>query len=299
MTSPRHKNQVEFLLKILPEVAKENCFALHGGTAINLFIRNMPRISVDVDLTYLPLENRETSLKNIAAALERIKARVENILPSVKIQHKKNVAKLLFLTKGTEVKLEVNLVGRGALAEPETMTLCKSAQEEFDVFCAIQVAPLGQIYGGKICAALDRQHPRDLFDVKYLLGNEGFTDEIKTGFIFCLLGSDRPLNEVIKPNLQDQKLAMVNQFEGMTSEPFSYEEYEAVREKLIDTIQDSLTKTDKEFLLSFKGLSPRWDIYDFKRFPSVQWKLKNLGILKAKNPEKYASKLDALKGKLE
>ena len=53
-------------------LAKEKCFALHGGTAINLFIRNMPRLSVDIDLTYLPIEDRETSLKQTTAALQRI-----------------------------------------------------------------------------------------------------------------------------------------------------------------------------------------------------------------------------------
>jgi len=69
-----YRQQVSLLLSVLPEVAKERCFALHGGTAINLFIRNMPRLSVDIDLTYLPIENREPSLKNIAEALQRNKS---------------------------------------------------------------------------------------------------------------------------------------------------------------------------------------------------------------------------------
>lgn len=48
----KYNHQVRLLLAVLPEIAKEHCFALHGGTAINLFIRNMPRLSVDIDLTY-------------------------------------------------------------------------------------------------------------------------------------------------------------------------------------------------------------------------------------------------------
>lgn len=294
-----YRKQVSLLLKLLPEVAKEDCFALHGGTAINLFIRNMPRISVDIDLTYLPIEDRETSIKNIDAALIRIKERMEKNLPAIKIRHRQEAGKLLFSLHSIDVKLEVNLVGRGALLLPKTLTLCAKTQEEFETFCAIPVVPLGQVYGGKICAALDRQHPRDLFDAKYLIENEGFTDEIKAGFIFCLLGSDRPLHEVIKPNLQDQKLAMANQFEGMSEVPFSYEDYEDTRQTLIDTIQASLTERDREFLMSFKNLMPRWDIYDFERFPSVQWKLRNLGILKEKNPEKYRDHVQALMKKLE
>lgn len=143
------------------------------------------------------------------------------------------------------------------------------------------------MYGGKICAALDRQHPRDLFDVKYLLQNEGFTNDIKKGFVLCLLSSNRPLNEMLQPNLIDQQETMVNQFEGMSSESFTYEDFEASRAQLIETIHRNLTAKDKEFLLSFNNLTPDWSIYDFERFPAVQWKLQNLKMLKTKNLEKF------------
>jgi hypothetical protein len=63
-------------LKVLPEVSKENNFALHGGTAINLFVRNMSRLSVDIDLTYIPIESRKVSLEKIHQALEQTKAKL-------------------------------------------------------------------------------------------------------------------------------------------------------------------------------------------------------------------------------
>lgn len=294
----RYKRQVALLLSVLPEVAREDCFALHGGTAINLFIRNMPRLSVDIDLTYVPIEDRETSLKEISAGLENIKRRIKAIIPGIKVNHKESIGKLLISHKGAEIKLEVNLVGRGTLAPPQKRPLCEKAQSEFDAFCAVPVVPLGQLYGGKICAALDRQHPRDLFDVKYLLENEGFTDEIKKGFLLCLLGSDRPIHEVIRPNFQDQRLALTNQFSGMTIEPFTYEDFEATRIRLVETINKSLTKRDKEFLLSVKNAEPDWSIYDFARFPTVQWKLQNLRKLKSANPEKHQEQYKLLKEKL-
>ena len=75
MIEQKYKRQVNLLLKVLPEVAKENDFALHGGTAINLFVRNMPRLSVDIDLTYIPIESRQVSLEKIYQTLEQIKAR--------------------------------------------------------------------------------------------------------------------------------------------------------------------------------------------------------------------------------
>jgi len=133
----------------------------------------------------------------------------------------------LISSQGIDIKLEVNLIGRGTLLPPEKMPLCKKAQDEFDVFCAIQIMPIGQLYGGKICAALGRQHPRDLFDVKYLLKNEGFSDDVKNGFLLCLLSGDRPIHEIISPNFQDQRRAMENQFTGMSEEPFSYTTMEA------------------------------------------------------------------------
>ena len=166
MANTAYKNQVGLLLNVLPEVGKEKCFALHGGTAINLFIRDMPRLSVDIDLTYVWIEDRATSLQKIAAALGRIKAHVEAIIPQVRVTHNEQSAKLVIATQNAQIKLEVNLTNRGLWQTPQPLLLCEKAQQEFDVFCATTVVSTGQLYGGKICAALDRQHPRDLFDVK-------------------------------------------------------------------------------------------------------------------------------------
>lgn len=293
-----YRQQVSLLLSVLPEVAKEKCFALHGGTAINLFIRDMPRLSVDIDLTYLPIEDRETSLKNIAESLGRIKSNIEKVVPGVRIVPRLDAGKLQISANRADIKLEVNLVNRGALSEPKELTLCRKAQNQFEAFCTMPVVSVGQLFGGKIVAALDRQHPRDLFDVKYLLQTEGFTDDVKEGFLLCLLCSDRPINEVIAPNFQDQRSALDNQFSGMTDEEFSYEEFESIREKLVETIHQSLTERDKEFLLSVKNLTPDWSIYDFQRFPSINWKLQNLKRLKDKNPDKHKEQYEALKSKL-
>jgi predicted nucleotidyltransferase component of viral defense system len=293
-----YRQQVLLLLTVLPEVAKEKCFALHGGTAINLFIRNMPRLSVDVDLTYLPIENRETSLNNIAEALQRIKKGIEKVIPGVRITPRLGAGKLQISGNGVDIKIEVNLVNRGCLKEPKELPLSEKTQVSFDAFCVMPIVPISQLFGGKIVAALDRQHPRDLFDVKQLLEAEGFTDEIKEGFLFSLLCSDRPINEVIRPNFQDQRSAHENQFAGMTDDEFTYEEFEVTRERLVQVVNQSLTQKDKEFLLSVKDVNPAWDIYDFQRFPSINWKLQNLQKLKANNPDKHKEQLEKLKEKL-
>jgi len=291
----QYKKQVELLLRALPEVGKESCFAMHGGTTINLFLCDMPRLSVDIDLTYIPIENREETISNINDALDRIKNNLVLAIPNLQVKHQNKICKLLVSLPNAQIKIEVNTVGRGLLKPFISKPLCQKAQEKFDVFCVQPVVDKGQVYGGKICAGLDRQHPRDLFDIKILFENGGITEDIKHGFLLGLLSSDRPIHELLDPNRQDQRAAFSNQFEGMASIPFSYEEYETIREKLIKEVNLCLTKQDKKFLLSVKNLTPDWTVYDFEKFPSVRWKLQNIQKLKELNPEKYKQQLNKLK----
>ncbi len=289
-----YKKQVGLLLAALPEVAKETCFAMHGGTAINLFLRDMPRLSVDIDLTYVEIAERNETLEAINSALFRIKARIEGLRASIRVQHKADTCKLLLDEYGTTIKVEVNTVVRGLLGEATKASLCAMAQDEFDAFSVMPIVPMAQLYGGKICAALDRQHPRDLFDVKFLLDSEGFTDEVKRGLLFGLVSSNRPSHEILNPHLLDQRAVFENQFEGMSRVPFNYDEYETTRLQLIETIRAGLNEDDKEFLLSVNRLTPDWSIYDYQAFPSVKWKLKNLEKFKDQQPNTYRQQLSEL-----
>lgn len=293
-----YKNQVRLLLSVIPEVAKEKCFALHGGTAINLFVRDMPRLSVDIDLTYIPIEDRITSFTKINNALDEIKRRLNIIFPNLLVVHEKDKLKLQISNKDALIKIEVNQGIRGLMGYISALVLCDKAQEDFDAFCSIQGVSFGQLYGGKIVAALDRQHPRDLFDVKDLLENEGFTEEIKVGFLFTLLSSKRPIKEILFPNLINQEQAFANQFMGMTEQPFSYADFEQTRKKLIEVVQVGLTKSDKKFIINFKNASPDWSVYYFEKFPAIQWKFQNLLALKENNPEKHNSNLKELESLL-
>jgi predicted nucleotidyltransferase component of viral defense system len=293
-----YNEKLKLLIKVLPLVAEENCFALHGGTAINLFVHDLPRLSVDIDLTYLPIEGRPTTLKGISDALSRIKEKIEAKVPHSRVIHKGDIGKLVVSLHRTEIKLEVNLVGRGTLSDPVRMSVCKQVQDKYGAFMAMPIVPIGQLYGGKICAALDRQHPRDLFDIKLLMENEGFSDDVREGFLLCMLCSDRPINEVLVPNFQDQRQAMENQFTGMSDVDFTYDDFERTREQLVETVNKSLTAKDKEFLLSVKNCEPDWSIYNFEHFPAVQWKLQNLRKLKESNPDKHKQLYEALKEKL-
>jgi predicted nucleotidyltransferase component of viral defense system len=299
MSNNNYHKQVALLIKVIPEIALEPRFALHGGTAINLFDRDMPRLSVDIDLTYIPIEDREISFTNISVALTNIKSSIEKRLQGSRVEHKVELHKLLVSYNDAMIKIEVSQIVRGVLGAVTEKILCKKAQKKFDTFCSINVVPKGQLYGGKVCAAMDRQHPRDIFDVKQLLQREGFTQEIKEGFLFRLLSSDRSIQDVLFPNLQDQRLAMTNQFAGMSEEQFTYEDYEFVRETMVKTVQASITAADKLFILGFKDVIPDWSIYNFETYPSIKWKLQNLEKIMTTKPAKHKELYDSLKKKLD
>jgi hypothetical protein len=209
--------------------------------------------------------------------------------------NKSDSGRIAIRKDGVEIKVEVNLVKRGAISPIKRMALCDKARQDYNAFIAFPIVPFGQLYGGKICAALDRQHPRDLFDVKILLENEGFSDEVREGFIFCLLSGERPFYEILMPSFKDQRQAMINQFAGMSDKPFSYEDFEETRIHLVQAINKGLTQKDKDFLLSVKNCEPDWSIYNFERFPAVQWKLQNLRKLKENNPTKHKDSFEILK----
>ena len=294
MPKESYKAQAALILEILPELTHEECFAIHGGTAINLFVRDLPRLSVDIDVTFLPLLDRESSLSEVKAALERIKHRLEYKLSNFQLAHIEFPPKLLIRKNGVEVKLEVNTVNRGCFEPPEILPLCIKAQQEFKAFVEARVVETGHLYGGKICAALDRQHPRDLFDIKKLLEAEGITIQIKKGFLFYALCSSRPIYELLNPHVIDQRNVFEKQFRGMTQEDFTYQDFENTRNELNYELHNSITHQDKEFLIDFHRLNPEWYGYDFEKYPAVQWKLNNIKKLKVNNPQKYLREIQAI-----
>ena len=294
-----YKKQVALLLDILPEIAKEDVFALHGGTVINLFCLNMPRLSVDIDLTYIPAsESRDTDLQNIRSALERIKERLRKQIPNISFTdpvRSEEELKLICTTSEAMVKIEVNQINRGIIADTEIAILCDNAQESFNKFCEVRMVSQGQLWGGKINAALDRQHPRDLFDVKNLINDVGYSTDIKEGFIFFLLCGKRPIHELLRPHYIDQSAVFESQFKGMTESAFGYDEYINTRDALIKIVNESLTKEDKEFLLAFSKGEPDWTNVDYSKYPAIKWKLLNINKLKGNNPRKHEEMVGVLK----
>lgn len=294
--------QADLMLRLLPPITKEPDFALHGGTAINFFVRDMPRLSVDIDLTYLPLEPRKEALANIALKLHGLSKRIRNAFPGVRIEEKNDgaqgVSKLLVNYKNCLVKIEPNLVMRGSVFSVEERALVMKAEATFEKFVSVKTLSLEALYGGKICAALDRQHPRDFFDIKLLFENEGYTENIRRAFLVCLISGNRPLNELLNPKLKDFEKTFESEFSGMALAPVTYEELKRAREKLINAVTKGFTQKERRFLLSFKQGNPAWDLLGIEgvdKLPAVQWKLENLTKM---DPKKHSQSLSELKAVL-
>lgn len=305
MIAPKYKAQVDLLLQVLPQIAREKDFALKGGTAINLFVRDMPRLSVDIDLTYLPFDDRSTALQKISDALGRIKTNLEKTIRGITVtaspSREDQDVKLNCQLQNAQIKIEVNTTTRGIIQPVRLLQVTESVQKEFGKFAAINVVSHAELFGGKICAALDRQHPRDLFDVHLLLENEGYTEDVKIGFMTALLSHMRTISEIINPHLLDQRSAFEKQFMGMAAVPFSYQDYENTRDQLITLVNTKWTDNDRAFLLSFKMGVPNWDLFpvaDLKKMPAVNWKLENLKKLARADSKKHTNLLDNLKRNL-
>ena len=301
-----YKAQVDLLLQVLPNIAKKETFALKGGTAINLFVRDMPRLSVDIDLTYLPLDSRTSALNNIQDGLKRIKTNLEKNITGIKVQtvslNKGTDVKLNCQRNNAQIKIEVNTIKRGNVFPTQLLQVADSVQNEFEKFAAAQIVSMTELYVRKICAAIDRQHPRDIFDVKLLLENEGLTDDIWQGFKIGLISHYKPINELLSPILKDHRPAFNNQFSGMTSIPFTYEDYIYTREQLVKTIKEKLTEKDKKFLVSFEQGEPDWSLFPIpvlKVLPAVNWKLLNIEKFKKENPKKHLQMIENLKATLD
>jgi predicted nucleotidyltransferase component of viral defense system len=293
--SPYFK-QASLLIRALPLVAHETCFALKGGTAINLFVRDLPRLSVDIDLVYLPIEPRDESLTNIRDALHRIADQInhEPDLTAVRQDNKFDELRILVINDQAQIKIETSPVARGVLHSPAMLNVVETVEEQLG-FASMQVASMADLYGGKICAALDRQHPRDLFDIKLLLENEGIDRDIFDGFLVYLLSHNRPIAELMNPNWTDINEIYHHDFRGMTFEPISLEALEKTREELTIALKAQFTQRDFDFLISFKSGNPDWTLAPketIRHLPAIKWKLENIHRMAADKHTLACEKLE-------
>lgn len=294
-----YERQVRLLLRVMPFVTEEEVFALKGGTAINLFVRDLPRLSVDIDLTYLPVQDRETSLRAIDGALRRIAQRVTDNVRGARVvpgnvRPEGTIDKLTVAADGVQIKVEVTPVLRGTVFDPVMQDVAPAVEAKFG-FAEARMVSLPDLYAGKIMAALDRQHPRDLFDVRDLLAHEGVSDELRQAFIVYLISHGRPMAEVLRPTRKNIADEFARGFDGMTEVPVLLEDLIAAREAIIATMTGEMPSAHRAFLKGFKRGTPEWDLLGIPHaaaLPAVRWKQHNLDQLAADRRAALAAALD-------
>ena len=231
------------LIRVAPLVLVDDTFALKGGTAINLFVRDMPRLSVDLDLVFpdhtLP---REQALRRINEAIRQSVARLkkQGFQTHASASADAGETKLFVRQGAIEVKIEVNFVMRGTVNPVRMASLRQNARDTLQADLEIPVVSLQDVYGGKLVAAMDRQHPRDLFDVMQLFAHEGITAGIRRAFVVYLASHNRPVHEVLFPSLRDIRQDFEHNFAGMTVEPVELDTLLAARERMVHELQQGL-----------------------------------------------------------
>lgn len=296
----RYAEQVRLLLGLLPDIATEEAFALKGGTAINLFYRDMPRLSIDIDLAYLPITDRETALNDIDVTLGRIAETIANRNPRAQVQRiaggGDSNTRILVSAGQAQVKIETSAVTRGTVYPPTTMMVSDLVTEHFG-FAEMNILAFEDLYGGKLHAALDRQHPRDLFDIMILYESEGLTEDLFRVFMVYVASSNRPMHELLTPPTRFKEDLYDGEFVGMTREAVTKEALIATQTRLYADIQEHLLGDTADFLLSLHDAEPDFGLIGIPEaaaLPAIRWKLVNLEKLRRSNPEKHAAQRSAL-----
>ncbi|MCJ8271862.1 MAG: nucleotidyl transferase AbiEii/AbiGii toxin family protein, partial [Psychrosphaera sp.] len=173
---------------------------------------------------------------------------------------KSDEMRVIVSTDVAQIKIEVTPVARGTVNDVVEMPVVEKVEDEIG-FAQMQVISMPDLYGGKICAALDRQHPRDLFDVKMLLESDGVTRDIFNGFIAYTLSHNRPIAEVMEPKWRDITDVFHKEFAGMTVNPVSLEALNKTKGDLLDALKQHFIQQDYDFLMSFKSGVPDCDLH--------------------------------------
>lgn len=289
-----YHDQVSLLLLTMLQVSQETCFSLKGGTAINLFLHDLPRLSIDIDLAFIPILSREDTINEINQALNRvvnsIKIKKSSVVAKlIKDEADHAIGKIIVQKENVLIKIETNSIFRGFVFKPIKQELCPSAQEIYKAYLEISMVSIPDLYAGKLCAMLNRQHPRDLFDVKLLLEKIGITNEIKQAFLVYLCSDRRPIHELLSPNIKNQENLFNQELVGMLKEAVSYAEFESVIPEVLTILKKQITQNEKQFILSLASGEPEWkrlNIPHISELPALQWKLLNIRKMDDKKRKK-------------
>jgi len=292
------------LTEIAPVAFESGIFALKGGTAINLFLRDMPRLSVDLDLVFT--DHRLPRAEALAAINEALRAARDRLAKRKFKVHAVSAAdmgetKLLVQRDDLSVKIEVNTVIRGTVHPTQRMAVTAAVSDALMADLELPLLSPEDIYGGKLVAAMDRQHPRDLFDVMELFAHGGITPQIRRAFVVYLASHNRTIHEVLFPTARDIQLAYEGSFVGMTTEPVTLDALLEARERMCRELPSALDADEREFLRTLVRAQPDWarlGIPHLEELPAIRWRLQNLTQLSRTQPARFRALAEALDERL-
>ncbi len=295
---------VRLLLAVAPAVFEPGRFALKGGTALNLFVQDAPRLSVDLDLVFVDHHlDRKAATTEIARDLAQVRGSLERrgLRARASAGGDGDEVKLVVDNGVVRVKVEVNVVFRGTALPTEIRSLVPAAQELFTTDLSVPVLATTELYGSKLVAALDRQHPRDLFDVMHMLHTLGWQPSIVDCFVVYLAGHHRPVHEVLFAKAKPLEPIFGNEFAGMTRDPIEVESLLDTQARLSSELPRQLTAEHRAFLLSLVRCEPAWDLMPMRHLrdlPAIRWRLMNLEKLKRQRDVRFEAQHDLLAERL-
>lgn len=299
-----YADTVRLLLAAAPAVFANDIFAMKGGSAINLFVRDMPRLSVDIDVVYKSWQTpRDEALAAVADEIDAIAERLNSRGMRTRKVATKDLddTKLLIEYQGSQVKVEVNVVFRGTVLPVERRTLTVSTAEMFGAEFELPVLATAELYGSKLVAAMDRQHPRDLFDVLQMFASDGLSDAMVECFVIYLAGHNRPIHEVLFGNDKDIADEFHSAFVSMTTDPVSLDALLETRARLRAELPQRLSGEQRQFLKGLARAQPDWTLLQCPHaaeLPALRWKLANLETFRKRRPRDFESQAKELDAKL-
>jgi predicted nucleotidyltransferase component of viral defense system len=300
-----YADTVRLLLTVAPDVFRNAAFAMKGGTAINMFVRDMPRLSVDIDVVYTPWNvTRDEALGAITGELAAIRERLEDMgLVVHTVGDAETGDRTLLVSSGVSVvKVEVNVVFRGTVLPVQKRPLVTIAADTFAAELELPILAIDELYGSKLVAAMDRQHPRDLFDVWEMEKAGGISDQTVECFVVYLAGHNRPTHEVLFGRQKDISLDYRTTFVGMATEDVALATLLETRVRLFEELPKRLTVDQGRFLIGLARAEPDWSLLTCPhaaKLPALQWKLFNLQKLRTTKPGKLDEQAKALQQWLE
>ena len=229
--------------------------------------------------------------------MQAIAERIQRAFPETSVRVNPATFNTVAVRRGAQIKIEPNTTIRGNILPVEKETLSSHLEQTYRRAVTVPCVAKHELYAGKLCAALQRQHPRDLFDILLFLRQNSLTREMMDVFLVYLISQGKPISEMLNPNQKEIERLFHNQFAGMTTEDVALESLIDIQNTLPNQVLAALTDNHRKFLIGFKSGNPDWSLLPFdhiRNLPAVRWKQQNLEKMSSVKKEKAIEKLKQL-----